>query len=373
MEKSTREEARDGCPERVNYNSVPHNLLIAKMRSVGFHGKLLNWFSDYLDNRSFRVVVDGKVSDWKPVKSCVPQGAVLGPFLFLLYINDLPRILQPCYVLLYADDLKLFKLVSSVKDCEVLQDSLNKLYDWSNIWQLHLNLSKCFVISYTMKTQRINFQYSIHAETLTRQFEATDLGISIASNWSFNKHIGEITKKAFKTLGFLKRNSDHLGLHTIIKLYISLVRSKLEYASIIWNPHTQLYSNQMERVQRKFIKFLRYSFHLDYDSEKYWEYCEQYSLLPLFQRRFVSDCLFLHKSVRQQNPPIDFLEFLNNPSVLTRHNRLFHIPQCRINVRFYFPTYRILRAFNTYNLDFSLPIDIFLDTCIIASKTLPCN
>ena len=113
------------------FDSVSHTLLVYKLQMFGFSGSLLAWFDSYLTNRRQRVVVEGCHSEWLPVTSGVPQGSILGPFLFLLYINDLPCTVEHSSVALFADDSKCFKEVCNLDDCSKLQDDINAMFTWS--------------------------------------------------------------------------------------------------------------------------------------------------------------------------------------------------------------------------------------------------
>ena len=133
------------------FDSVSHELLIHKLGSFGFHSDLLQWFEAYLSGRRQRVVVDGVFSDSLPVVSGVPQGSILGPLLFVLYINDLPRVVQNSSVALFADDAKCYMNINSINDCQLLQNDLHALVKWSSIWELNFHPSKCQVITISRK------------------------------------------------------------------------------------------------------------------------------------------------------------------------------------------------------------------------------
>ena len=119
---------------RINlkaFDSVNHNLLINKLQKLGFSGKLLLWITDYLKDRSQRVVL---------VTSGVPQGSILGPLLFLLFINDMPDCTEHSILSLFADDAKCFRIINNIEDCEQLQRDLTSLYEWSQVWKLNFNV-----------------------------------------------------------------------------------------------------------------------------------------------------------------------------------------------------------------------------------------
>ena len=115
------------------FDSVPHNLLVHKLQMYGFNGNLLKWLKSYLDEREQRVIIEGQTSDWCKVTSGVPQGSILGPLLFNLYINDMPTVCRSSSIALFADDAKCFKTVKSRDDCISLQSDLGKLLAWAKL------------------------------------------------------------------------------------------------------------------------------------------------------------------------------------------------------------------------------------------------
>ena len=144
------------------FDSVSHRLLIHKLQSSGFHSHLLNWFKAYLMGREQRVVVDSLNSDWLPVLSGVPQGSILGPMLFLCYINDMPSCTHNSTTALFADDSKCFRPIHSVNDCLLLQKDIDSLYNWGQMWDLHYHPSKCQIISVTRKRNVVKFDYCMN-------------------------------------------------------------------------------------------------------------------------------------------------------------------------------------------------------------------
>jgi ribonuclease P/MRP protein subunit RPP40 len=174
-----------------------------------------------------------------PVPSSVPQGSHLGPLLFSLFINDIKKHLTVDFSL-YADDLKMWKTIESSSDCRELQDNIVSLTEYCERNKLQLNVSKCSVMSFTKNTSNcIGFDYNIHNTNLAKKSEMCDLGVIFDSKLSFSAHINELYAKSTKLLGFIFRTcSDFKNTNTILTLFNSLIRSKLEYASTIWNPHS---------------------------------------------------------------------------------------------------------------------------------------
>ena len=191
-----------------------------------------------MDNQKQAVVINGINSEKIPVSSGVPQGSVLGPILFLAYINDLPEQVKS-RVRLFADDTALYLAIGSTTESEGLQTDLASLEQWEKMWDMQLNPSKCQVLQITKKGKT----ESVPA--------AKYLGVTIADDLSWSKHIDITTKKANQTLGFLKRNIRVHNKDLKSVAYKTLVRPQLVYASTVWYPHTTTDINKVEAVQRR--------------------------------------------------------------------------------------------------------------------------
>lgn len=143
------------------FDSVNHNLLLYKLNSMGFSGSLLKWFSSYLCDRRQRVMVEGNFSEYCSVTSAVTQGYILGPILFILYINDMPNVNLSSKLMICAGDAKCYRSVSSINDCKLLQHDLDLLFDWSVTWKLNFNVDKCKILSITRNKVPLSFQYTV--------------------------------------------------------------------------------------------------------------------------------------------------------------------------------------------------------------------
>lgn len=211
-------------------------------------------------------------------------------------INDLPFLFNPGRLLMYADDVKLFAKIESDSDVLTLQSDINSLLLWCSQNGFSLNSSKCSVISfYRCKKPRFA-SYSLNTHPLLRVDQVKDLGILIDTKISFIPHIDFMCAKACRMLGFLKRNTkefkDFLTLKT---LFCSLVRSILEYGSIIWNPSYQVHCERLERVQKSFTRLalVRYGFNY-LDLPAYPVRCKLLGLETLSTRRQIACTLFIH-------------------------------------------------------------------------------
>ena len=221
------------------FDKVSHKKLIAKLRYNGVDGNTLLWIEDFLKDRTQVVVVDGIESEVAPVTSGVPQGTVLGPALFLVYINDLPDGLTGT-PRLFADDCLLYRVINSQADTDALQHDLDLLQQWEKTWDMEFAADKCKVLTITLKYKRntIIKDYEIHNYVLERVDSAEYLGVTLDSKLSFNPHIGKICKNATSTRQFLQRNLPSCDIKTKDATYTTYIRPKLEYASTVWDPHT---------------------------------------------------------------------------------------------------------------------------------------
>ena len=232
------------------FDTVPHKRLILKLDHIGIRGKVLKWIQAFLCHRHQRVVINGVSSTWLPVTSGVPQGSVLGPLLFLLYINDLADNLNSdCR--LFADDCTLYRRVTSLHDCAKLQADLSKLYRWTQRWQLHLNISKCKVLCISNKRAPPYMAYTINNATLEWVNSYKYLGIRITSHLRWSEQCRDAASKAMKILNLLRRTMHGTSTEAKKRAFVMLVRPHLEYAAPVWSPHVQRDIETLEHVQRR--------------------------------------------------------------------------------------------------------------------------
>ena len=186
-----------------------------------------------------------------PSLSGVPQGSVLGPILFLIFINGLTDNTRSS-VCLFTDDCVLYSDIYSIQDCFILQEDLTSLGQWEVDWQKKFNVAKLHSMRVTRHQHHKKniFDYSLHNQILENVQLAKYLGITISDNMDWDQHISEISSKVTKTLSFLRRNLTFAPRSTKEVAYKTLVRPTLEYAAPIWSPYSKLQINQVEKVQR---------------------------------------------------------------------------------------------------------------------------
>lgn len=240
------------------FDVVPHQRLLCKLNHLGIDRQLIKWISAFLTNRKQRVLINGTASTWEPVLSGVPQGTVLGPLLFLIYINDITSNIQSD-IRLFADDCVLYRQINNSTDREILQKDINTLFSWSQTWKMQFNANKCFVLPITRKRRNPNNSHYIYklGETPLQYTNSYQyLGITITTNLKWNEHINNIKNKATKTLNFLRRNIYFCTREAKSLAYLSLVRPQLEYSSAAWDPYTKSNSDLLEAVQRRAARFV---------------------------------------------------------------------------------------------------------------------
>jgi hypothetical protein len=199
------------------------------------------------------VCLNGIFSDWAKVDSGVPQGSVLGPLLFLVYVNDMDSGIG-CNISKFADGTKIFNEVGSEDGYSSLQSSLDKLKDWSEMWQMQFNADKCKVLHFGKQKEKK--QYKIGDSVLADAETEKDLGVYIQDNLKPEKHIDEAVKKANRILGQIYRTMEYKSKENILPLYLSLVRPHLEYCVQAWSPYLKKDITKLEKVQKRALNMI---------------------------------------------------------------------------------------------------------------------
>ena len=205
---------------RKAFDSVPHRRLLKKLSTFGIQGNTLKWLESFLVGRRQRVRVNSALSDWTEVRSGIPQGSVLGPLLFTLFINDLPSVATSTSDL-FADDTKVHRPVSTQEDAKTLQDDIDAMHDWSTRWQLPFNDQKCKVVHYGRQNQK--HSYKMNETVIAEDKQEKDLGITFDQNLTFSTHHDNTTAKARSRTGLIKRSFKHLPPKPFLQLYKSIV------------------------------------------------------------------------------------------------------------------------------------------------------
>ena len=309
------------------FDKVPHQRLLLKLEHYGISGHTLLWIKDFLTARTQRVILDGAQSQSADVVSGVPQGTVLGPLLFLVYINDLPERVSST-ARLFADDCLLYRTISSENDSRLLQSDLNELQKWEDTWLMSFNPEKCEVLRITNKLKIIAATYSIHGQQLNVVNKSKYLGVTISSKLNWNDHVNNITKKANATRGFLQRNLRGAPAAAKCQAYQTFVRPTLEYASSVWDPHTQILKTKLESVQRKAARWVSN----DWDRRSsVTTMVEKLQWQTLERRRMQSKMVMVYKIQHCLVAIPSVPPYFYRPTVATRgHNQQLWLPRHNI-------------------------------------------
>ena len=241
------------------------------------------------------------VSEWAPVLSGVPQGSVLGPLLFVVFINDLPEVLSPAtFIKLYADDSKLTRIIRSAIDREVLQRNLDAVVTWTRTWLMELNVKKCKLMHFSVSADKDAFDYSMDQRGIRTLLERSncerDLGILIDTNLNFNEQVERAASEAQRQLGMLRRCFVSRDCDLWRRLYITYVRPLLEFAVQAWCPRSRDGCNssalidRLERVQQRATSIPHVNRGLSYEDR-----CAKWGLTSLRARRIRGDLIEMYK------------------------------------------------------------------------------
>ena len=311
------------------FDKVSHRHLLAKVNHYGIQGSTFRWISDFLHSRSQVVLVDGQKSMETNVTSGVPQGSVLGPLLFLIFINDLPECVTSSTTRLFADDSILYRRISSRADAESLQKDLDALQDWESKWLMRFNASKCQVLQITNKRDPVPATYTVHGQVLDVVDSAKYLGVHLDKQLNFNTHVNAITRKANGTRAFLSRNIMHCSQQLKETAYTTYVRPTVEFACSAWDPYTQRNIKKIEQVQRSAARFIFGDFQR---TSSVTNMVSSLNWTSLEDRRRQSRIIMLYK-IHHDLVDIKSKDYLTPYSSSTRgHSSKYHIPQSRSSV-----------------------------------------
>ena len=269
------------------FDSVPHVRLIEKLKSYGISGQVLGWIRSFLEGRTQQVLVDGAYSSQTPVKSGVPQGSVLGPLMFLIYINDLPDSVLTS-VKMFADDSKLYGPADSPDSRQLLQDDLHRLSRWSEQWQLPFNVSKCKVLHIGPRNPCSNYKMS--GKDLECCEQERDLGIIVDGTLRFHSQASSAAAKANQLLGIIRRSFASLTASSLPLLYKTLIRPHLEFGNSVWGPMSRGDQKLVEKVQRRATKLVP-----ELRTRPYKERLQELRLPSLTYRRLRGDMIVIYQ------------------------------------------------------------------------------
>ena len=330
------------CKFKNASDKVPHGQLLHKIRNYGVTRNILGWITDFLNNRTQQVVVNSAKSGYAPVTSGIPQGSVLGPLLFVIYINDLPDVVdKDSFVYLFADDTKIFRKIQTDRDRNILQQDIDNLLKWSNDWLLKFHPDKCVCMGVGYSSEVPDF-YDMDGTVLKGSDCERDLGIHFDRYLKFDYHINTIINKANRTLGIIRKTFDYLDKDIFCLLFKGLIRSQLEYAAPVWSPHLMKHIEALENVQRRATKLVPGMSQLSYA-----ERLKALKLPTLTYRRLRGDMITVFKIVHMGFDENIRSMLPKNTSGLRGHDKKLFVEGSKRDIRKYNFTMRVRKIWNS--------------------------
>ncbi len=339
------------------FDKVSHMKLLEVIKSYGIDGSVYTWLQNFLTGRIQQVTIQSTLSSPQPVTSGVPQGSVLGPLLFLMYIDDLSKLSSnTSHICLFADDTKIYS--TNITDLNTKLEDLKTFFDSR---QLSLASEKCEKLSLSKSDQHIIAK--IGNSTLKNTTVVRDLGVFITHDLKWTHHIQNIKTKAMQRCYQILRSFNSRNIWTLLKSYITFVRPTLEYASEIWNSFLTKDIEAVEGVQRYFTKQICCRCNISFIS--YQHRLKMLNLRSLEYRRLQTDLIMVFKITHKliDIPTENFFTFYSSPYATRSHKYCLLIPKTKAKCRSSFLTDRIPSIWN------KLPSDMFLPDTLLSFKT----
>ena len=321
------------------FDCVPHCRLLRKLEAYGIKGKLLEWIKDFLTGRRQRVLVNGEESSWCDITSGIPQGSVLGPVLFVIFINDLPDDING-KVKMYADDTKMYRRITAAQDHQDMQADLERLDDWSKKWQLRFNEKKCKIMHLGKQEKE---SYNLGNSVMSVTEGERDLGVFVDRELKFHQQTAMTVKKANRMLGLIQRTFSTRNRSLILPLYKTMVRPILEYGNVAWGPIYETDKVRIEKVQRRATRLISEVRELSYEKR-----LQSLNIPSLEHRRYRSDMVQMFKIMKEAER-IDSGQFFERVTYdRTRgHSLKIKKPRSHLLIRQRFFSSRSVSAWNS--------------------------
>ena len=330
------------------FDSIPHDLIITKLVNLGFPNHFHTFINSYLTNRRQSVVINSTKSNPAPVHYGVPQGSVLGPFIFVLFINDLTNCIQHSKVLLYADDIKLYKSISTATDIDLLQSDLNTTIEWlsQNGLQISAHKSASLTIGSFSNIPRT---YKVIETPIPPQDSFRDLGVIIDRNLSFTENSATVCNKANRQSNCMRTSFHTRDTNFRLQMFKTFSLPIIDFCSSVSYPSKWGDRKAIESVQRRFTKYLPNMYNRTYRDR-----CKLLNIHPIIIRAFINDLVCLYNLINHKLIDVDPADMITFAETNTRgHNlRIYKSHDRNGSAMSNFLPYRIMTVWN------SLPEDV---------------
>lgn len=296
------------------FDKVPKKRLISKLKAHGISGNLLAWIESWLTGRKQRVILNGESSPWRDVLSGIIQGSILGPLLFVIFINDIDEVVNLDVFMKFADDTKGGKIIKSTADKDLFQSCIDKLFEWSIKWGMEFNIQKCKILHFGSKNP--NYEYFMNGVKLQKVDSEKDVGVVIHSSLKPSSQCKESARKASYVLNQLTKAFHFRDSKVFLQLYKRYVRPHLEYATPVWSPWTNEDKNTLEKVQIRAVHSVSGLHSKDYESK-----LKELKIMSLEERRKRCDMIQVYKILHGIDN-VDETTWFKRMSACSRNTRL---------------------------------------------------
>ena len=315
------------------FDTVNHTILLSKLQHYGIRGITLKWFESYLLDRKQFVVVNKTCSGIAQVRCGVPQGSILGPLLFILYMNDFNYISNLLKIVMFADDTNLFL---TGKDCREIESLFNRelqcISEWFTSNRLSLNVSKTLYLVFSNKNN-IQLKLSIGSSLLAKQMDTKFLGVYLSANLSWNKHIDMVVNKISKNVGIIAKVRHLLPVSHTCTLYKALVEPYLSYCNLIWARYSSTVRlDRILKIQKKYVRIITFSDFRAHSKPLF----KKLSVLTVYDLYKYQLAIFMFKNFNGLIPATHRVMFKLNSdlhSYKTRNSLKYHVSYCRTSCR----------------------------------------
>ena len=331
------------------FDTVNHSIIIAKLCHYGIRGIALEWFKNYLTNRKQMVKFNNTISSKEKITCGVPQGSVLGPLLFLIYMNDIHKCSKILSFILFADDTNAFYSDTNVKALnQTLNNALIKVSKWLQVNKLTLNIKKTQVILFNAKNKKVKepLKLKINGENIKQVNSTKFLGIIIDSKLTWKQHIAHIQHKISKTTGIICKTRHYVSLKVLRMLYYTLIYPYLHYGNIVWANTYQSNLDPLKKLQKKIIRMISFAGFTDHSPPIF----KKLSVLPFDQINKEKVALFMFRYFNKMLPSAFDAFFTLNKDLHnhnTRSSAKIHINYIRTNYSKHSIKYRGSQVWNS--------------------------